>query len=58
MSNLTFDEFDAINPKAWKQKIQVELDGLDYNKTLLWHSLEGIIVKPFYTKEDVSNFQF
>ena len=55
MSYFLFEEFDAITPKAWKQKIQVDLNGLDYNNTLLWHSLEGITIKPFYTKEDRTN---
>ena len=55
MSNYLFDEFDPITPIAWKQKIQVDLKGADYNTSLLWHSNEGITVKPFYTKEDRTN---
>lgn len=55
MSNFLFDEFEPVSAKAWKQKIQVDLKGADYNENLLWHSDEGIIVKPFYTKEDDTN---
>ena len=55
MSNFLFDEFDAVSPAAWKQKIQVDLKGADYNKTLLWKTDEGITVKPFYTKEHSKN---
>lgn len=55
MSNFLFDEFNPIPAKAWKQKIQVDLKGADYNQTLLWHTDERIIVKPFYTKEDRKN---
>ncbi len=55
MSNFLFDEFDAVSPTAWKQKIQVDLKGADYNKALLWQTDEGITVKPFYTKEDRKN---
>ena len=55
MSNFLFDEFNPLPAKAWKQKIQVDLQGADYNQTLLWHTDEGIIVKPFYTKEDRKN---
>lgn len=47
-----FDEFNPISSKQWKQKIQFELDGADYNETLIWNSPEGIKVKPFYDKED------
>jgi methylmalonyl-CoA mutase len=47
-----FDEFNPISSKQWKQKIQFELDGADYNETLIWNSPEDIKVKPFYDKED------
>ncbi|SNR14931.1 methylmalonyl-CoA mutase subunit beta [Tenacibaculum jejuense] len=52
MENFLFDEFEGVSEKAWKQKIQVDLKGLDYNKTLLWNTNEGITVRPFYSKED------
>ena len=47
-----FKDFDAVSAKAWKQKIQVDLKGADYNDTLVWESLEGIKVKPFYHQDD------
>lgn len=54
MSNVNlFDEFDPVSAKAWKQKIQVDLKGADYNEALIWKSPEGIDVKPFYHSEDV-----
>lgn len=46
--DLDLSEFEGISSKAWKQKIQFELKGADYNQTMLWESLEGIHVKPFY----------
>ena len=52
MSKFLFSEFEGTTPAAWKQKIQVDLKGADYNETLLWTTNEGITVKPFYTKED------
>ena len=55
MSEFLFDDFDTLSPAAWKQKIQVDLKGADYNETLLWKTNEGIIVKPFYTEEDRNN---
>ncbi|PQJ79146.1 methylmalonyl-CoA mutase subunit beta [Polaribacter porphyrae] len=55
MSKFLFDDFNAVSPAAWKQKIQVDLKGADYNETLLWQTDEGITVKPFYTKEDRTN---
>jgi len=52
MSKLLFDDFDAVSAKAWKQKIQLDLKGADYNETLIWNSPEGIDVKPFYHADD------
>ena len=48
MSENLFDEFGPVSSKLWKQKIQYELKGADYNATLVWESPEGIKVKPFY----------
>jgi methylmalonyl-CoA mutase len=53
MKNL-FDDFDPVSSKQWKQKIQFDLDGADYNKSLIWNSPEDIQVKPFYHKDESS----
>lgn len=51
-----FPEFEPVSSKQWKQQIQYELKGADYNETLVWESLEGIKVKPFYhNDEDKAN---
>lgn len=41
-------DFASISEKQWKQKIQYELQGEDYNEKMVWESPEGIKVKPFY----------
>lgn len=48
-----FTNFAPVSSKEWKQKIQFELKGADYNETLIWNSPDDIKVKPFYDKEDV-----
>jgi methylmalonyl-CoA mutase len=53
MKNL-FNDFSPISSKQWKQKIQFELNGADYNDTLIWNSPEDIKVKPFYHKDEFS----
>ncbi len=40
-----FDVFSPVSAKEWKQKIQFDLKGADYNETLVWESPEGIKVK-------------
>ena len=49
-----FTEFDSISAKQWKQQIQFELKGADYNENLVWESPEGIKVKPFYHNDDTN----
>lgn len=51
MKNL-FDDFNPVSSKQWKQRIQFELNGADYNETLLWNSPENIKVKPFYHSDE------
>lgn len=55
MSEKIFQDFDAVSSKQWKQKIQAELKGADYNQTLIWETLEGIKVKPFYHNDEFEN---
>jgi methylmalonyl-CoA mutase len=47
-----FNEFAPVSSKQWKQQIQYELKGADYNETLVWESPEGIKVRPFYHKDE------
>lgn len=53
MKHSLFSEFDPISSKQWKQKIQFELKGEDYNDNLIWDSPENIKVKPFYNDDDL-----
>ncbi|CAH0336710.1 Methylmalonyl-CoA mutase [Flavobacterium sp. CECT 9288] len=54
MNTNLFEDFDPVSSKQWKQKIQYELKGADYNETLVWNSPEDIMVKPFYHKDETS----
>lgn len=51
-TNFLFNDFAKISTQQWKQKIQFDLKGKDYNESLVWESLEGIKVKPFYNSDD------
>ncbi|TDP02549.1 methylmalonyl-CoA mutase subunit beta [Flavobacterium sp. 245] len=52
MATNLFEDFNPISSKQWKQKIQFELDGADYNQTVIWNSPEDIQVKPFYHDDE------
>ena len=55
MNKTLFNEFERVSSKAWKQKIQVDLKGADYNDTLIWKNNEGIDVKPFYHSDEFAS---
>jgi methylmalonyl-CoA mutase len=55
MDTALFSEFESVSSKQWKQKIQFELKGADYNETLIWNSPENIKVKPFYHQDDLQD---
>jgi len=52
MSQFLFNDFQPVSSKQWKQTIQMELHGLDYNETVLSGSNEGITIKPFYHQDE------
>lgn len=52
MAEQLFNEFEQVSSKQWKQLIQYDLKGADYNETLVWESPEGIKIKPFYHADE------
>lgn len=57
MTKSLFNSFEDVSSKQWKQKIQFDLKGADYNEALIYKSLEGIDIKPFYNQEDIINIK-
>lgn len=55
MSKSLFNDFEGMSSKAWKQKIQFDLKGADYNDSLIWKTNEDINVKPFYHADEFSS---
>lgn len=55
MPSKLFDEFTPISSKQWKQKIQFDLNGANYNDMLIWKTNENITVKPFYHADEFSS---
>ena len=52
MAEKLFTDFEHVTSKQWKQQIQYDLKGADYNDTLVWESPEGIKIKPFYHADE------
>ncbi len=55
MSKKLFNEFSEVSFKEWKQKIQADLKGADYNDTLIWKTNEGIDIKPIYHADEFTS---
>ena len=53
-----FNEFPSITTQAWEDIINKDLKGADYERKLIWKTLEGLNVKPYYRKENLENLDF
>ncbi|MBC8489120.1 MAG: acyl-CoA mutase large subunit family protein [Bacteroidetes bacterium] len=50
--NKLFSEFPPISTEQWEEKINQDLKDADYDKKLVWKTIEGFDVKPYYRKEN------
>ena len=57
-SDKLFSEFPPVTTEQWEKKILEDLKGADYNKKLIWKTLEGINVKPYYREEDLKELSY
>ncbi|MFW5944784.1 MAG: methylmalonyl-CoA mutase subunit beta, partial [Bacteroidota bacterium] len=51
------DDFPPVLTEEWEKKIHQDLKGTDYNKKLIWQTLEGFAVRPYYRAEDIKNIK-
>ncbi|MDA3823738.1 MAG: methylmalonyl-CoA mutase family protein [Bacteroidales bacterium] len=49
-----FTEFPGTSSEAWREKIEMDLKGADFNKRLVWRTDEGFDVQPYYRQEDLN----
>jgi len=50
-----FSEFPPISTAEWEAVIKADLEGAEYEKKLIWKTLEGFDVKPYYRNEAIEN---
>ena len=48
-----FDMFPPVSTEEWRDKINVDLKGADFDRKLVWRTNEGFNVQPFYRREDL-----
>ena len=56
--NKLFNEFPPIPTEKWEEVINKDLKGADYEKKLVWRTIEGFKVKPYYRAEDLDNLEY
>lgn len=56
--NKLFAEFPPISTEKWEEAINKDLKGADYEKKLVWKTIEGFKVKPYYRAEDLEGLEY
>lgn len=57
MDEKLFQEFPPVPTEQWEEIIQKDLKGADYKK-LMWNTLEGFAVKPYYRSENLKDLDY
>ena len=53
-----FSEFPKVSKEQWKDKTLADLKGADFDKKLVWRTLEGFDLQPYYTREDLKDVSY
>ncbi|MFO8067602.1 MAG: acyl-CoA mutase large subunit family protein [Bacteroidales bacterium] len=56
--NRLFKDFPSVSTKQWEEKIIEDLKGADYEKKLIWKTIDGLSVKPYYRSEHTESIEF
>ncbi len=55
--NKLFTEFPPVSTAEWEAVITADLKGADYEKKLVWKTMDGLSVRPYYRAEDMKNLK-
>lgn len=58
MAEKLFTEFPPVTTEQWEEVIVKDLKGADYGKKLVWRSLEGFSVRPYYRAENLRDLKY
>ena len=57
MAEKLFSEFPPVSTQQWEEVINKDLKGADYEKRLVWKTMEGVSVRPYYRAEDLEKLK-
>lgn len=52
-----FEDFPPVPTAQWEEKIEKDLKGKDYERKLVWRTLEGFKVQPYYRAEHIESLK-
>lgn len=53
-----FAEFPLVKKSQWKDQVMADLKGADFDKKLVWKTLEGFDLQPYYTRDDLEQIRY
>ncbi|MGM0666067.1 MAG: methylmalonyl-CoA mutase family protein [Bacteroidota bacterium] len=53
-----FEQFPPVSTEEWMNRVKEDLKGRDFEKKLVWRTLEGFSVNPFYRREDIESLLY
>ena len=51
-----FSDFKPASKQEWKERVNIDLKGGDFDKKLVWKNLSKINIQPFYNTEDKKEY--
>ena len=51
-------EFPPVTTAEWEEILFQDLKGADYQKKLIWKTIEGFDIKPYYREEDIKGLPY
>ena len=52
------DGFPPVSTPSWEEKIQEDLKGTDYEKKLVWETIDQYRIRPYYRGEDLEKIDY
>ena len=51
-------EFPKVSKQQWMEKTLADLKGADFDKKLVWKTIEGFNLQPYYAQRDLHNLHY
>jgi methylmalonyl-CoA mutase len=58
MNKELFGEFPPVPTEEWESQIREDLKGADFYNELIWKTIEGIDIRPFYRSENLKKLSY